>query len=102
MYIDQKYFDSWMNRLTNQIEHLHRKIDRQDNSITPKIDDEILLDNQDLCLLLKVSTRTLQRFRTSGRLPYRLIGRKVYYLESDVTDFIHRGCKTSNCIVQQE
>ncbi len=31
-----------MNRVTNQIVHLHRKIDRQDNSITPKIDDEIL------------------------------------------------------------
>ncbi len=42
MYIDQKYLDSWMNRLTNQIELLHRKIDRQDISITPKIDDEIL------------------------------------------------------------
>lgn len=91
MYIDQKYFDSWMNRLTSQLEKIGRKIDRQDNTITPKIDDEILLDNQDLCLLLKVSQRTLQRFRTSGKLPYRLIGRKVYYLESDVTNFIYDG-----------
>jgi len=95
MYIDKKYFDSWMSQLTNQIEKLNRKIDRQDNSITPKIDDEILLDNQDLCLLLKVSKRTLQRFRSSGKLPYRLIGRKTYYLESDVSNFIHNGFKNN-------
>lgn len=93
MYIDKKYFDSWMNRLISQLEKIGRKIDRQDNSITPKINDEILLDNQDLCLLLKVSQRTLQRFRSSGKIPYRLVGRKVYYLESDVIDFIHKGIK---------
>ncbi len=93
MYIDKKYFDSWMNQLISQLEKIGRKIDRHDNSITPKINDEILLDNQDLCLLLKVSQRTLQRFRSSGKIPYRLIGRKVYYLESDVIDFIHKGYK---------
>lgn len=80
-----------MNRLIRQIEQLNRKIERQDNSVTPKIDDEILLDNQDLCLLLKVSKRTLQRFRSSGKLPYRLIGKKTYYLESDVFEFIQNG-----------
>ena len=96
MYIDQKYFDSWMNRLASQIERLHRKLDRQDNSITPKIDDEILLDNQDLCLLLKISKRTLQRIRSSGELPYRLIGKKAYYLESDVARFIQSGIKTTS------
>lgn len=90
MYIDQKYFDSWMQRLLGQIELTHRKIDRlgdKDN----KISDEVLLDNQDLCLLLKVSKRTLQRFRSSGRLPYRRIGKKTYYIESDVHKFILRG-----------
>ncbi len=90
MYIDQKYFDSWMQRLLSQIELTHRKIDRLGNKDN-KISDEVLLDNQDLCLLLKVSKRTLQRFRSSGKLHYKRIGKKTYYLESDVHNFIQNG-----------
>ncbi len=93
MYIDQKYFDSWMQRLLTQVELLQRKVDRlgnQDNVIN----DEVLLDNQDLCLLLKISKRTLQRFRSSGKLPYKRIGKKTYYIESDVHRFIQKGFKS--------
>ena len=90
MYIDQKYFESWMQRLLSQFELVQRKIDRLDNKDNV-ISDEVLLDNQDLCLLLKVSKRTLQRFRSSGKLPYKRIGKKTYYLESDVHQFIQNG-----------
>lgn len=47
-----------------------------------------LLDNQDLCLLFKVSIRTLQRLRSKNELPYMLISGKVYYRASDVRKFI--------------
>lgn len=90
MYIDQKYFESWMNRLVSHIDTVNKKIDRLSNSENI-IADEVLLDNQDLCLLLKVSKRTLQRFRSSGKLPYKRIGKKTYYLESDIHDFIQNG-----------
>ncbi len=93
MYIDQKYFDSWMQRLLGQIELLQRKVDKLGNNDNV-INDEVLLDNQDLCLLLKVSKRTLQRFRSSGKLPYKRIGKKTYYLESDVHKFIQKGFKS--------
>lgn len=93
MYIDQKYFDSWMQRLLSQVELLQRKVDKLGNNDNV-ISDEILLDNQDLCLLLKVSKRTLQRFRSSGKLPYKRIGKKTYYLESDVHKFIQKGFKS--------
>jgi len=93
MYIDQKYFDSWMQRLLSQVELVQRKIDKLGNNDNI-INDEVLLDNQDLCLLLKVSKRTLQRFRSSGKLPYKRIGKKTYYLESDVHKFIQKGFKS--------
>lgn len=93
MYIDQKYFDSWMQRLLSQVELVQRKIDKLGNNDNV-INDEVLLDNQDLCLLLKVSKRTLQRFRSSGKLPYKRIGKKTYYLESDVHKFIQKGFKS--------
>ncbi len=90
MYIDQKYFDSWMQRLLSQVELVQRKVDKLGNNDNV-INNEVLLDNQDLCLLLKVSKRTLQRFRSSGKLPYKRIGKKTYYLESDVHKFIQNG-----------
>ncbi len=93
MYIDQKYFDSWMQRLLSQVELVQRKVDKLGNNDNV-INDEVLLDNQDLCLLLKVSKRTLQRFRSSGKLPYKRIGKKTYYLESDVHKFIQKGFKS--------
>jgi predicted site-specific integrase-resolvase len=56
-----------------------------------KIYSETLFDNQDLCFILNVSKRTLQRFRSTGYLPYKWINQKLYYLESDVLQFIERG-----------
>lgn len=41
-----------------------------------------------LCFLLKVSPRTLVRYRNSGLLPFKTIKRRNFYLESDVHIFI--------------
>ena len=50
--------------------------------------DDNLLDNQDLCLLFKVSIKTLQRYRALGVLPYFTFSGKVYYRASDVRELI--------------
>ena len=42
------------------------------------------LDNQDVCLLIGVSKRTLYYYRISGKLPFTQIGKKIYYKEKDV------------------
>ncbi len=84
-----------MQRLLSQIELVQRKVDKLGNNDNV-INDEVLLDNQDLCLLLKVSKRTLQRFRSSGKLPYKRIGKKTYYIESDVHKFIQQGFGPTN------
>lgn len=52
------------------------------------LDGERLLDNQDVCQKLNVSKRTLQRYRSSGELPYKMIYHKTFYKESDVDAFI--------------
>uniref|UniRef100_UPI000932DA58 helix-turn-helix domain-containing protein n=1 Tax=Mariniphaga anaerophila TaxID=1484053 RepID=UPI000932DA58 len=87
MYIDKELFEAWMERLLERIEVLDRKMEKLNNSKN-QLNGENLLDNQDLCMLLKVSTRTLQRYRSSGLLPYRRIQQKTFYLESDVHKFI--------------
>ena len=87
MNIDKENFEAWMDRLIDRFELLENKIDKT-FKIKNSIDNEVLLDNQDLCLLLRVSKRTLQRYRSSGILPYRRIQQKTYYLESEVHKFI--------------
>ena len=42
------------------------------------------LDNQDVCLLLNISPRTLQTFRDNGTLAYTQISHKTWYKPEDV------------------
>jgi hypothetical protein len=87
MLIDKEDFEAWMKRIMERFDML-------ENRITPnekprhRLNGELLLDNQDLCMMLNISKRTLQRHRSSGHLPYRRIDQKTYYLESDVRTFI--------------
>lgn len=87
LYIDKNTFEAWMERILERIEMLNKKIEKLNNTKN-QLNGDNLLDNQDLCLLLKVSNRTLQRYRSSGILPYKRIQQKTYYLESDVHKFI--------------
>ena len=42
------------------------------------------MDNQDVCLRLEISPRTLQTLRDTGRLAFTQIQRKIYYRPEDV------------------
>ena len=46
------------------------------------------LDNQDVCQILNISTRTLQTLRQNGTLAYSQIEHKVYYKPEDVERII--------------
>jgi hypothetical protein len=50
----------------------------------PQSPENTWLDNQELCLLLKVTPRTLQNHRDNGILPYTQFGGKIFYRQSDV------------------
>ena len=49
---------------------------------------ESWLDNQDVCLRLNISLRTLQTFRDTGKLPYSQINHKMYYKTEDVESLL--------------
>ena len=87
MYIDKDVFTAWMERIMDRFDMQDKKIDRVIKGRNC-LDGEELLDNQDLCLLFKVSIKTLQRYRAIGALPYFTISGKVYYKASDVREFI--------------
>ena len=88
MNIDGETFIAWMERIMDRFDMTEKKIDRlatQRNCL----DGEQLLDNQDLMFLLKVSLRTLQRYRKKGILPYiKLDDGRCYYKATDVHKLI--------------
>ena len=96
MYIDNENFDMWIERLSNKLSEIGQDLKTLIN--TDKILDpsDKILDNQDLAFLLKVSFRTLQRYRASGKLPYFMISHKTYYRAADIRVFIQENadCKT--------
>ena len=78
----------WMQKLYAKLEELCKDVRVLRNADRVLPEDDNLLDNQDLCLLFKVSIKTLQRYRAIGALPYFTISGKVYYKASDVREFI--------------
>jgi hypothetical protein len=46
------------------------------------------IDNQDVCMLLNISKRTLQTYRDNGTLAYTQIGHKIFYKPEDVKRII--------------
>lgn len=88
-------FESWMQKVME-------RLDRQDEMLlsmksrenaTDSTEPLRLFDNQDLCMLLQISKRTLQRYRSTGALPYKTLGKKTYYSESDVLIFLSNHVK---------
>ena len=62
MNIDRMEFIAWMERIMDRFDILNENL----NDIQKKrnnIDGEELLDNQDLLQMLKISNRSLQRYR---------------------------------------
>ena len=104
MYIDNDDFSVWMQKLYAKLEELCKDVRVLRNADKVLPEDDNLLDNQDLCLLFKVSIKTLQRYRAIGALPYFTISGKVYYKASDVREFIKGEFyqfNLSSCIRQQ-
>lgn len=90
MNIDRMEFMAWMERIMSRLDILNEQINNAQKQRN-NIDGEELLDNQDLLQMLKISNRSLQRYRSSGKLPYYTISGKLYYKLSDVHQFIRES-----------
>lgn len=82
------------NFIQKRFEQFMRRFDRLDKFMDIMsgrhnvLNGERLLDNQDLCQMLNVSKRTLQRYRSAGELTYITIHHKIFYTEKNVEKFI--------------
>ena len=51
---------------------------------------DLWYDCQDVLQQLHISKRTLQKWRSNGIIPYSRIGRKIYYLKSDILEMLQK------------
>lgn len=90
MNVTRLEFISWMERLSTRLDSLSENITKIQLQ-TLNVDGEELLDNQDVLQILKVSYRSLQRYRSEKKLPYYKLKGKIYYKLSDVQQLL-RDC----------
>ncbi len=96
MYINNEDFEKWMDKLSKKLNDIGQDLKSLINTDKVFSEDEKLLDNQDLAFMLKCSYRTLQRYRSSGTLPYAKFGHKIYYRVSDIREFVKDHCDFYN------
>lgn len=61
------------------------------NKLNPSKAEKEWLDNQDVCMLLGISLRTLQTYRDKKLIPYAQIEHKCYYKAKDIEKFIEKN-----------
>lgn len=88
--LTREEFIAWMERIMDRFDQINSRLERKEK-LKNCLDGEVLMDNQDVCLLLKISIRSLQYYRSSGKLPFSKISGKVYYKSSDVHEFIRKS-----------
>ncbi|MGE8514826.1 MULTISPECIES: helix-turn-helix domain-containing protein [Chryseobacterium] len=93
MNIERTEFIAWMEKIMERFDLLKEQMIKNQSRFI-EVDGEQLLDNQDVLQLLKISSRSLQRYRTDKKLPYYTISGKLYYKLSDVHQLI-RECLNS-------
>ena len=95
MFIENRDFETWMKRIMERFDELENRLDKPEKQTqtAQTINGERLFDNQDMCLLLNICKRTLQRYRSLGWLPFKRIDKKAYYTESDVKKFIEERAR---------
>jgi len=95
MYLDKEIFEAWISRIMERLDRIDKALERMTKKENT-LDGERFYDNQEICQLLNISKRTLQRYRSSGLLPYQSIYQKTYYKESDVHHFIRTHFEKSS------
>ena len=62
--------------------------------------DEEWVSSQEVCRFLKISERTLQRFRTNGKITYTSMGGKYYYQIAEIKKLLRANIikSTDECL----
>ena len=82
---------SALDGMTNELKALLELTENATRKYIPIFKEEKWLDNQEVCLMMKITKRTLQTYKDKGLLPYSKLNRKNYYKLSDVQALLEAG-----------
>lgn len=71
-------------RFFKSLDGMIENIERLTKKDHPPLCGEFYLTDAELSKRLKVERRTLQEYRTKGKIPYYKLGGKILYAESDI------------------
>lgn len=75
---------SVLKKLNTELDELLQLTTDASKAYAGIFNEEKWLDNQEVCLMLGISKRTLQSYKDKGLLPCSKLNRKNYYKLSDV------------------
>lgn len=78
-----------LEELTGQMKTLLALTKKATGQYVPVFGTEKWLDNQEVCLMLGISKRTLQTYKDKGLLHYSRLSRKNYFKSSEVEALLH-------------
>ena len=82
--------DPQMQSFSQLMEGILKKLERYCATARPMLGGEVYLTGEEVCSLLRLSTRTLQEYRNAGILPFYKIGGKILYKQSDIQTMLER------------
>lgn len=71
----------------NELQNLCKQVTE---NYRPMLNGERYLTDDETSQVLKISRRTLQEYRTNGKIPFVLLGGKVLYRESDLEALLRK------------
>ncbi len=90
MRIDDETIDAWFNKVMARFDRVEQMI-QSSRKLHDVLDGDTFLENHDMCKLLGVTKRSLQRYRTKKLVPYYLADNgKCLYKASEVRDFLKK------------
>jgi hypothetical protein len=82
---------SALDRMKNELKALLELAESATRKYNSIFKEEQWLDNQEVCLMMNITKRTLQTYKDNGLLPYSRLNRKNYYKLSDVQALLEAG-----------
>ena len=82
--------DPQMQMFAQLTEGVLKKLERYCLTARPMLGGEVYLTGEEVCRLLRLSSRTLQEYRDNGTIAYCKIGGKILYRQSDIQAMLER------------
>ena len=80
-----------INSFLSALDELLDTIQQALKNRTPHLNGEKFLSNRDVCQMLHVSSRTLQDWRDTGKIPFIQIKGKILYKQSDILKWLENN-----------